>query len=329
MAAAALLSRESRSATGGDHAGLARIQRARLIGATLELAAERGVGGLSVAHIVERSGVSRRTFYEQFGDRQECVIAAFDDALADVQREVSRAYADAGEAGWRERIRAGLCALLELFAREPAVARFLVLEALACGEEVLARRGRVLARLAAAVDEGRAESRGGAALPPLTAEGVVGGALAILQRALLEQKQLPQLANPLMASIVLPYLGAAPAHRELARPQAPVTAGPRAHASADPFKAAGMRLTYRTVRVLLAVAELSEAGSGSSNRAVGTTAGISDPGQISKLLGRLQRIDLIVNSGIAPGQGAPNAWSLTQAGRELTDRIREHTTSFQ
>ncbi len=328
MGASAVLARDACSG-GGEHGELARIQRSRVIGATIELVAERGVGGLSVAHIVERSGVSRRTFYDLFEDRRECVAAAFEDALAEVEREVSRACA--GESGWRERIRAGVAASLSIFAREPAVARFLVLEAPACGGEVLARRGRVLAQLAVVVDEGRAESRGGGSLPPLTAEGIVGGALAILARALLERGSLLELVNPLMATIVLPYLGAAAARRELAQPlpAAAISRGPAVHVPVDPFKAAGMRLTYRTVRVLLAVAELGEAAGGASNRAVGSMAGISDQGQISKLLGRLQRIGLIENSGLGPGQGAPNAWSLTQAGRELTDRIREHTTSFQ
>jgi DNA-binding MarR family transcriptional regulator len=70
-----------------------------------------------------------------------------------------------------------------------------------------------------------------------------------------------------------------------------------------------MRLAYRTVRVLMAVA----ASPGSSNREIGLGAGMEDQGQISKLLARLQRLELIDNSRAA-ARGAPNAWCLTEQG---------------
>jgi hypothetical protein len=71
-----------------------------------------------------------------------------------------------------------------------------------------------------------------------------------------------------------------------------------------------MRLTYRTVRVLMAVA----ATPGSSNRQVADGSGIGDQGQISKLLARLRRLGLIENMGAGPRRGAPNSWVLTQTG---------------
>ncbi len=98
---------------------------------------------------------------------------------------------------------------------------------------------------------------------------------------------------------------------------------------ADPFKDVGMRLTYRTVRVLLAIAEQDGRGVNPSNRAVGEEAGITDQGQISKLLGRLQRIGLISNTGLGPGQGAPNAWSLTPEGLHVAHSIQVHTGSIK
>ncbi len=50
--------------------------------------AERGAANVSVAHVVERAGVSRRTFYELFADREECFLAAFDDAVSRASRYV-------------------------------------------------------------------------------------------------------------------------------------------------------------------------------------------------------------------------------------------------
>jgi DNA-binding MarR family transcriptional regulator len=85
----------------------------------------------------------------------------------------------------------------------------------------------------------------------------------------------------------------------------------------DPLAGLQMRLTYRTARVLEAVA----AQPGASNRQVADHAGIQDQGQVSKLLARLERLGLLVNRG----QGEPNAWSLTAAGMAVTHSIAAHT----
>jgi DNA-binding MarR family transcriptional regulator len=83
-----------------------------------------------------------------------------------------------------------------------------------------------------------------------------------------------------------------------------------------------MRLTYRTVRVLMAVA----ANPGSSNRAVADGAGIKDQGQISKLLARLQGLGLIENTGVGSARGGPNVWRLTEKGREVHGAVTEKST---
>jgi chromosome segregation and condensation protein ScpB len=83
-----------------------------------------------------------------------------------------------------------------------------------------------------------------------------------------------------------------------------------------------MRLTYRTVRVLAAVAEHP----GSSNRQVGVASGMQDQGQISKLLSRLHRLGLIQNAGIGPAKGAPNAWTLTPKGAEIEQATGQQTS---
>ena len=130
-----------------------------------------------------------------------------------------------------------------------------------------------------------------------------------------------ELTGPLMSMIVLPYLGQAAARRELDRPvpKAPVRPRP---VNGDPLRELQMRLTYRTVRVLMAVG----ANPGSSNRAVGDGAGIKDQGQISKLLARLKRLGLIERTGGEPARGGPNAWALTERGREVHGAISEQTS---
>jgi DNA-binding MarR family transcriptional regulator len=125
------------------------------------------------------------------------------------------------------------------------------------------------------------------------------------------------LLNPLMGMIVLPYLGARAARRELTRP-VPPTRSRGVHAPhRDLLDGLDMRLTYRTVRVLSALA----AHPGSSNREVAQHAGITDQGQISKLLHRLCTLGLIHNA--APdAKGHPNAWTLTPHGARIEQNLR-------
>jgi AcrR family transcriptional regulator len=289
-----------------------------MLSAMLEVVLELGAGNVSVADVVERSGVSRRTFYEIFTDREECFLAAFDDALQRIAAVVVPAYES--ERRWREQIRAALAELLGVFDEDPGLGRLVIVESLAAGPQALERRRSVLRQLILAVDHGRGEAGANPQLPALTAEGVVGAVCSILYARLLDEDRRPlvELTSQLMGMIVLPYLGKAAAGRELQRPLPP----PRTIAHRDgtgyPFRDLGMRLTYRTVRVLDAIATNPDA----SNRLLGEVSGIPDQGQISKLLRRLQGLCLIENVVGAPGKGGPNAWRLTEKGRAVHKAIQ-------
>jgi AcrR family transcriptional regulator len=302
-------------------ADVGEIQRARIVAAMTELVRERGVAEMTVAHLVARSGVSRRTFYELFENREDCVLAAFDRALARAGAAVLPAYETGGL--WRERIAAGLEATLAFVDAEPEIGYLGIVGVLGAGPLALERRARVVEGLVAAVHEGRLESRAVRRPSRLVAEGVVGGVLAILHARLQarDPKPLLGLMRPLMASIVLPYLGAGAAERELKRPALRPRGGTRPRR--DALRELDIRLTYRTVRVLLAIAELSGAGSSPSNRQVATEAGVVDQGQISKLLARLQTLGLIANTAGGEGaKGEPNAWTLTARGRDVTRTLQ-------
>ncbi len=303
------------------HEQVSDIQRARILAAMVEVAAGRGAGNLTVAHVVARSGVSRRTFYELFEDREDCFLAAFDDCVQRAAAVVDPAC-EAG-ASWPERIRAALAALLDFLDYEPAIGRMLIVETLGAGPRALERRRSVLAQIIKIVDEGRAQAERGQAPPPLTAEGVVGAVLSIVHARMVDERSPPlvDLAGALTSTIVLPYLGRVAAHRELERPT-PKRAAKTAGRSGNPLKDLDMRLTYRTVRVLMAVG----ARPGVSNRRVADAAGVSDQGQISKLLTRLHHLGLVENSGFGQAKGESNSWYLTERGREIEGAIRERTS---
>ena len=53
-------------------------QRARIHGAMIEAVARGGYDETSVKQVIGLAGVSRRAFYEQFANKQECFLATFD-----------------------------------------------------------------------------------------------------------------------------------------------------------------------------------------------------------------------------------------------------------
>jgi AcrR family transcriptional regulator/DNA-binding MarR family transcriptional regulator len=301
-----------------QRAQVSQIQRARILAAMLEVCAQRGASNVTVAHVVGRAGISRRTFYELFENCEECFLAALEEGLARISAAVLPAWQ--GQGAWRERVRAALIELLSFLDGDPVTGRLVVVETLGAGHRALERRGRVLAHAIAAVEEGRGEAKQGQAPPPLTGEGVVGAVTSVIYGRMVEGSKEPllELTGPLMSMIVLPYLGPAAARRELQRPvpaRAPSPSRPPAEADGHALADLPMRLTYRTLRVLGAIAALP----GASNRQIGKASGIEDQGQISKLLKRLQRIGLIENdcSG-GPDRGMPNAWKLTLRGEQIT-----------
>ncbi|HEV3070277.1 MAG TPA: TetR family transcriptional regulator [Solirubrobacteraceae bacterium] len=317
----------ARSRRPGSESGLAatrvaEIQRQRLLAAMAAVASERGAANASVTHVVSRAGVSRRTFYELFEDREACFLAAFDQAVARAAETVLPAYE--GETRWRERVRAGLAALLHFLDAEPGMARLVVVEALGAGPRSLEHRARVLAALIAAVDEGRSEmsrTRPPKEPPPLTAEGVVGAVFAVIHARIVlgptrpASQPLTELLGELMGVIVLPYLGPSSAQKELHRPAPPPQKKTPQHR--DPLEGLRMRLTYRTLRALAAVA----AHPGASNRKLAEAAGIVDQGQASKLFTRLEDLGLIENTGEGHAKGARNAWVLTSKGEQVAQSM--------
>lgn len=299
------------------------IQRNRMLAAAVQTVEEHGYGGMTVARVIGRAQVSRKTFYDVFRDREDCFLAAFDQTVAQMRTAVVEA--SARESNWRDALRAGLARLLWLMDQEPGLARLCVVEALGAGGRVRQSRARVLRELAAVVDRGRSVS--GAREPPeMTAEGIVGAVFAVVHTRLLtdDGEPLVDLLGPLMSTIVLPYLGARVARAELTRamrlPRDGDAAG-NARVSVvpgDPLEGLDMRLTHRTIRVLVAI----DAHPGASNREVATFADVLDQGQISKLLARLQRLGLVQNRGGGQSRGAANAWHLTERGAEVQRAVR-------
>lgn len=248
-----------------------------------------------------------------FADRDARLLAAFERAIEGLRLLLVAAYT--ARERWQDGIRDALTELLGAFDREPALASLCLVDALNGGAPMLHRRAELVAELAAVIDRGRRD--GDEALSALTAEGVVGAVLTVLHARTLETPRQPllPLRGGLMSIVVLPYLGARAARRELIRPVRPARAfaKPRALRAQHPALPAKMRITYRTLRVLEAIAHEP----GASNREVADAAGVADEGQISRLLCRLSGLELVVNSGGSPTRRGVNSWLLTAAGQDL------------
>ncbi len=289
-----------------------------------EVVCERGLEETTVSDVVRRARVSRRTFYDVFEDRGDAFLATFEEGIRQAEARVIPALQ--AERAWTERVRAGLAALLAFFEEEPEFARLCVVHSLSAGPTVLARRTELLKHITRTIDTHARAMIKGPGPPPMTAEGVIGGVIAIIHDRLLEQDPaslhdpapLLDLTGPLMATIVLPYTDRTIAIREHARPS-PKPAPNNQHktrantTNGSPLGDLEMRLTYRTLRVLTAIATYP----GASNRQIADHAGIKDQGQISKLLTRLERLDLTHNTGPHQPKGEANAWTLTDKGQQI------------
>jgi AcrR family transcriptional regulator len=303
-----------------DRAEILELLRSRIVAAAVATVEADGVRGLTIAKVTGRARVSHKAFYEVFLDCEDCFLAAFEQALQSARETAQVAYR--AETGWRDGVRAAMLSVLALMERERGLARLCVVEALIAGPLVLDRRARVLKELTHAI-EPAADAR--AAKQPLMAEAVVGGMVGLLHSRLLGEDAAPltDMLGPLMSMIAMAYVGHAAACEELNAPAA-TRAGDRppspSRGGRDLLAKLDMRFTYRTVRVLTAIAGTP----GASNRQVAEDAGILDQGQMSKLLARLARLGLIDNENPRRIAGCANAWRLTALGEQVQRATRRY-----
>jgi len=190
-------------------------QRGRIALATADVVAGEGYAGATVLAIAKRAGVSRKTFYELFADKEEALLAAY-DGLDHLIEQTVRAAADSASSGGtaRELLAAGTTALLATLAEQPAFTRMFFLEALGAGPRVRERRDQAIEQaaepLALALTLVRRSQD--ARLPPVShelARALTGAGIEAIIRHLVnhEPETLDQLApelNRIIDQIVLP-----------------------------------------------------------------------------------------------------------------------------
>lgn len=202
---------------GLPRAFVASNQRERILDAVADVASVAGYASMSVEGIIATAGVSRRTFYDHFSDKQEAFLAAYDAIVAVLVDRVQNAFVS--NTTFAGRVRDCLAAFLTFLAVEPRFADMCIVEVLAAGPEAVERRNDVMRAMAGSIQAAAAELKEGQQPPPLTAETIVGGIYEVVYSRVLQGKteDLPQeLQHNLAYSMMLPYIGHAAARREAA-----------------------------------------------------------------------------------------------------------------
>jgi AcrR family transcriptional regulator len=189
-----------------------------MLAAAERLVCARGAEYLTVTGVTSAAQVSRTTFYATFADREDCLLALFDEVVERLGAAMVAAYA--AEESWLDGVRSSLCELLATLDREPLLARFLVVGGISGESALVVRRRRVLAELALALEADSPSAEGRDGDPPFGSQALVGGAASIVHSRLLEDP-VPALldhSGALMAVLVLPFVGEGVARGELAGP---------------------------------------------------------------------------------------------------------------
>lgn len=192
---------------------VARNQRERLIEATAETLDEFGYEKTTVSLIGANAHVSKSDFYRHFGSKDDCFVAAYDEAVEAVREELISGCI--GRQDWGDGVCAGLDATLAWLAREPAKTNLLLVEGLRAGPCVYERYLAALQSFVPYLRHGTPEDFVAAPPPKAADEAVVGGVASLIGRRVLagETEQLERFFPEVAQFALAPYLGAAEARR--------------------------------------------------------------------------------------------------------------------
>ncbi len=194
----------------------ASSERARLIEALIEVAAERGYAETTIEMVYTRAGLDRPAFDRHFRSKYDCFLSAWQEMNEECMHSVMRAYES--ERDWPDRLRAVASEVVGSLCNEPSRACFAV-EVLAAGDAARARRDMTMRVIASLIDAGRKEMEDPESVPHTTAEALAGSAYGQVYAKVVrgDTDDLPALVPQLMSAAVMPYLGVEAALEELDR----------------------------------------------------------------------------------------------------------------
>jgi AcrR family transcriptional regulator len=199
---------------------VAQNQRERMLLATAELVADRGYQKTTIELIAKTARVALVTFYEQFANKEECFLAAFDENV-EAAREVFAELLDV-ERPWPDQIGAALEIFLEMVVTEQARAKLCIVEAQAAGGAALARYQAMLESVAPKLREGRELNPRAERLPDGLEVAIAGGLAWLVHQRLVSGRVdgLKELLPEMLQVTLTPYVGEVEAARAAEAAQA-------------------------------------------------------------------------------------------------------------
>jgi len=207
-----VLDTETRERTGSG-------ERAQIVEALIEIAAERGYGETTIELVLERAGLDRPAFDRHFRGKYDLFLSAWQELNEECLETMVHAYESREE--WTDRLRAVAHEVIAGLSRDPSRAHFGI-EVLAAGDAARARRDMTMRVIASLIDAGRQEMEDPEAVPHTTAEALAGSAYGQIYSRVVRGAvdELPDLVPQLMSAAVMPYLGIEAAMSELSRESA-------------------------------------------------------------------------------------------------------------
>ncbi|HWM63294.1 MAG TPA: TetR/AcrR family transcriptional regulator [Solirubrobacterales bacterium] len=204
-----MLETETRDRTGSS-------ERAQIVEALIEIAAERGYGETTIELVLERAGLDRPAFDRHFRGKYDCFLSAWQEVNEECLETMVAAYESCEE--WPDRLRAVAYQIVDGLRNDPSRASFGI-EVLAAGDAARARRDMTMRVIASLIDAGRQEMDDPEAVPHTTAEALAGSAYGQIYSKVVrgEADDLLALVPQLMSAAVMPYLGPEAALGELSR----------------------------------------------------------------------------------------------------------------
>lgn len=186
---------------------VAANQRERILAALAERVGSAGYAKMTVEEIIQRAGVSRRTFYQHFPNKEEAFLAAYDEAARRIIGQIELAYSSHSD--FVASARAALECCLEELAGSPDIAMMGIVEIFSAGPKALERRNAILRRLTGLLAEHTGDLPPSPLGPSLAAETIVGGVLEVIYNRVQrhETGKLPELLPDLLYCVLSPFLG--------------------------------------------------------------------------------------------------------------------------
>jgi AcrR family transcriptional regulator len=190
-------------------------QRARLFAAASAVFARNGFADATAEAIAREAGMSKATFYEHFGNKEECILALFDAATDVVVAGIAQAAIDHGGDTPQGRVGASVRAFLGVIDAFPDQAQTLLVEIIGAGPRAAERRDAALARVADFIDEAnRVDAETGLVdrlASPHDAFAIVGAIVELASRQLRtkDPEDIREL-EPVLERLILGLVGAAP-----------------------------------------------------------------------------------------------------------------------